>query len=73
MKLKDIIWSGDDIERRVCLLSRCFAPFFLSFDTALPPREDYVQVDCVLKSWYNKCTEKEKIKMIVFKRMYKKN
>ena len=47
--------------------------FFLSLDTALPPREDYVQVDCVLKPRYKKCTEKEKIKMIVLKRMYKKN
>ena len=45
--------------------------FFLSFDTALPPREDYVQVDCVLKPRYKKCTEKEKIKMIVLKRMYR--
>ena len=48
--------------------------FFLSFDTALPPREEYVpQVDCDLKPWYKKCTEKEKIKMIVLKRMYKNN
>ena len=48
--------------------------FFLSFDTALPPREDdYVQVDCVLKLRYKKYTEKENIKMIVLKRMYKKN
>ena len=47
--------------------------FFLSLDTALPPREDYVQLDCVLKPRYKKCTEKEKIKMIVLKRMYKKN
>ena len=39
--------------------------FFLSFDSALPPREDYVQVDWVLKPWYKKCTEKEKITMIV--------
>ena len=46
---------------------------FLSFDTALPPREDYVQVDCVLKPRYKKCMEKEKIKMIVLKRKYKKN
>ena len=46
-----------------------FLPFFLSFDTALPPREDNVQVDCVLKPRYKKCTEKEKIKMIVFKKM----
>ena len=52
-----------------------FSMFFLSlsFDTALPPREDYVQVDCVLKPRYKKCMEKEKIKMIVLKRMYKKN
>ena len=42
----------------------------LSLDTALPPREE---VDCVLKPRYKKCTEKEKIKMIVLKRMYKKN
>ena len=34
----------------------------LSLDTALPPREDYVQVDCVLKPRYKKCTEKEKDK-----------
>ena len=47
--------------------------FFLSLDTALPPREDYVQVDCVLKPRYKKCTEKEKIKMIGLKRIYKKN
>ena len=47
--------------------------FFLSLYTALPPREDYVQVDCVLKPRYKKCTEKEKIKMIGLKRMYKKN
>ena len=45
----------------------------LSLYTALPPREDYVQVDCVLKPRYKKCTEKEKIKMIGLKRMYKKN
>ena len=45
----------------------------LSLDTALPPREDYVQVVCVLKPRYKKCTEKEKIKMIGLKRMYKKN
>ena len=45
-------------------------PFFLSLDTALPPREDYVQVDCVLKPRYKKCTEKEKIKMIGLKRIY---
>ena len=32
-----------------------------------------MQVDCVLKPRYKKCTEKEKIKMIVLKRMYKKN
>ena len=37
-------------------------PFFLSFDTALPPHEDYVQVDCVTKPPYKKCTEKEKDK-----------
>ena len=47
--------------------------FSLSLDTALPPREDYMQVDCVLKLRYKKCTEKEKIKMIGLKRMYKKN
>ena len=48
--------------------------FFPSFDIALPPREDYVpQVVCDLKPRYKKCTEKEKIKMIVLKRMYKKN
>ena len=35
------------------------------FDTALPPHEDYVQVDCGLKPRYKKCTEKEKIKMTV--------
>ena len=35
---------------------------FLSLDTALPPREDYVQVDCVLKPRYKKCMEKEKDK-----------
>ena len=46
---------------------------FFSLYTALPPREDYVQVDCVLKPRYKKCTEKEKIKMIGLKRMYKKN
>ena len=45
-----------------------FLVFFLSLDTALPPREDYVQVDCVLKPRYKKCTEKEKIKMIGLKR-----
>ena len=50
-----------------------FLSFFLSLYTALPPREDYVQVDCVLKPRYKKCTEKEKIKMIGLKRMYKKN
>ena len=33
---------------------------FFSFDTALPPREDYVQVDSVLKPRYKKCTEKRK-------------
>ena len=49
-----------------------FRPY-LSLYTALPPREDYVQVDCVLKPRYKKCTEKEKIKMIGLKRMYKKN
>ena len=32
-----------------------------------------MQVDCVLKPRYKKCTEKEKIKMIGLKRMYKKN
>ena len=29
--------------------------FFLSLYTATPPREDYVQVDCVLKPRYKKC------------------
>ena len=33
--------------------------FFLSLYTATPPREDYVQVDCVLKPRYKKCSEKE--------------
>ena len=33
--------------------------FFLSLYTATPPREDYVQVDCVLKPGYKKCSEKE--------------
>ena len=31
----------------------------LSLYTATPPREDYVQVDCVLKPRYKKCSEKE--------------
>ena len=35
------------------------ASFFLSLYTATPPREDYVQVDCVLKPRYKKCSEKE--------------
>ena len=32
--------------------------FFLSFYTATPPREDYVQVECVLKPQCKKCMEK---------------
>ena len=31
---------------------------FLSFYTATPPREDYVQVECVLKPRCKKCMEK---------------
>ena len=47
-------------------------PFFLSFNTATPPREDYVQVDCVLKPRYKKCKEKAQDKDGSFKkRLYK--
>ena len=33
--------------------------FFLSLCTVTPPREDYMQVDCVLKPRYKKCSKKE--------------
>ena len=66
---------GEGLKYRLeCKKNLCNSwAFFLSLDTALPPREDYVQVDCVLKPRYKKCTEKGKIKMIGLKRMYKKN
>ena len=54
---RDIAFAVQKISKRAITFS-----FFLSLDTALPPREDYVQVDCVLKPRYKKCTEKEKDK-----------
>ena len=36
-----------------------FFSFFIYCKSATPPSEDYVQVDCVLKPRYKKCSEKE--------------